>query len=154
MCGGILSTSAYNSLLSIFDKNDIDNLIHKTFKDVHFNDTGVSLGSFYSIVRKELDDFVLTQYLSVGGEIVDSCHIASIDTSMKLIYADNNIYKYNILIGADGASSFSRRELKCPANKLRVATQITIENPYSYSNLHIIGQSGYVGYSWVIPTNN
>jgi flavin-dependent dehydrogenase len=61
------------------------------------------------VKRKDLDTYLITKYISIGGRVFEKEIISAIDNEEKIVVTQNLQIKYKTLIGADGALSQVRK---------------------------------------------
>lgn len=151
LCGGLITTKAYN-LLQIIYGDLIKDLPFKKLKGFNIlnNDLSIEFNNYenYSISREDLDKFTLEQYIENGGEIIDKSTYNDIDLENKVLTVNEEKYQYSTLVGADGIFSQLRKELvnKQQEKNFALETYIPINN-----NLQIDFLDNFCGYAWIIP---
>ncbi len=154
LCGGLVTYKAYNLLLKIYG-NKIKKLDFKKFNSfkVKNNDIikEVNKQNIYSINRKELDVFIVSEFLKKGGKILDNTSFDKIDFNSKIIYTSKKKFKYKILVGADGVLSRVRKELTGKKQKMNFA--IETESSNNEKEIQIDFLNKFIGYAWTIPNN-
>lgn len=155
LCGGIITTKAYKLLLRIYGKK-IENLNFKKFDNFKVKNNGVTKEiknqNIFTIYRKELDDFVVSEFLSNGGIILDNTNYDKIDFKRNIVYISNKVFKYNNLVGADGIFSKVRKGLTNKQQRMNFAVESKCEK--SNNVLEIDFLDYFKGYAWIIPNNN
>lgn len=156
LCGGLLTEKSYILLCDIFGKELINKLpVIKHDKIIVSNSNQkleIDSINLRSIERKDLDDFVLDQYLSVGGIIIDNETYKHIDFNNNILTLNKEKYSYDNLVGADGALSQLRKNVSNKRNRICLAYEINEEkNKEEYVNIDFFDK--LYGYGWVIPNN-
>ena len=158
LCGGILTKKSYDLLSDIYG-DSIRNMEFISHNNVNIINSNKELKfdvNLYTISRKELDDFVVEQYLKIGGEILDGTTFSNINFEKKQITIKENIYIYiysfGHLVGADGTLSSIRKN----ANKKNQRMNFALEGNLSISDkkIAIYFFDKLKSYGWVIPNNN
>ena len=154
LCGGLLTQKSYDILKEIYNdeikKLDIiaykkAYIINKTEK-IKFDNINL-----YTIYRKELDDFVLNEYLKIDGEIVDNTTYTNLDLEKQKIIINNSTYKFEYLVGADGVFSQVRRNIFGCNQKKNFALESNIKT--QHQNLEIYFFDKLKSYGWILPNN-
>lgn len=111
--------------------------------------------AFRALPRKSLDDYVVRQYLSLGGDLLDKTTIQSIDEDNKIAVCINLAtkekfeIKYNVIVGADGAASTVRRLLTGKRQVCSLALEAAV--PMISQSTIIYYAPELHGYFWYIP---
>ena len=153
LCGGLLTEKSYNLLNEIY-VNDIENLNFSLYKKNYIinNSKNIEFNNFktYTINRKDLDDFVLKEYLKLNGKIMDNSKFSDLDIENKEININNEKHSFNYLIAADGIFSSVRKELT-NRNQRKV---FALENNFiteKFENLEIHFFDKLKSFGWIIP---
>lgn len=154
LCGGIITPKTYSLLISEFPKKDIDKIIKAKFSECIISDIqklNLDNIDIKIVDRKKLDDYILKQYLNLGGKIVEGSKIENIDFDNKIVVCNNKKYKFKYLIGADGTLSYVRNKLtkKIQNKNLALENFQTCTNDLNFT-IEFINK--YKGYNWIIPT--
>jgi len=154
LCGGIVTPKAYSLLTSHFSIEEIDTAVKEQLYDclvtddvqVQLNDIDIKI-----VDRKKLDDYILSQYVKLGGRVVENCKIQNIDFDNCVITANGEKYSYKYLIGADGVLSFVRKSLTGKTQNKNFALESfqTMSKQLRFT-IEFVGN--YKGYNWIIPT--
>lgn len=111
--------------------------------------------SFRALPRKYFDDYILAQYLTAGGKLLDRTTVRSIDEEKQIALCVNLAtketfeVKYNTLVGADGANSIVRRLLTGKRQKTFLALEAKV--PFITRDNLIYLSPEERGYFWYIP---
>lgn len=114
LCGGIITSKAYRLLFKIYGSKieKINFKKYNTFKVKNNNITKeIKNQTIYTVYRKDLDDFIVDEYIKNDGIILDKTSYDKIDFKNKIIYISGKPFKYNNLVGADGVFSKVRNDL-------------------------------------------
>ena len=160
-CGGGLSQKSIKLIENLLKKKIPNNIINtKTnkFKLTNNNHELCSIeldNNFYLTDRINLDNFLLNEYKSIGGKILENTKLKNIDIkNKKIICSNNKNFNYDILIGADGTNSIVRKYI-CK-NNFKKALGIETFIPIKDLNINkdiIILDIGILkdGYIWIFP---
>jgi geranylgeranyl reductase family protein len=115
-----------------------------------------------TVMRDTFDDFLVKKYLAAGGSFFDGQRADSVEETTDGIHVtiSGEVWHGNILVGADGASSFVRRAcgfgqhralLFALAAEMKVAEEVmrALGN-YACFDLDAIPH----GYGWIFPKRN
>lgn len=157
LCAGIITPKTYSLLISEFLKNDIDNIVKAQFCECDVKDKikitlkGVNLKI---IDRKKLDNYILEQYLRLGGKVSENCKIENIDFYNSIVTCNSKEYGFKYLIAADGTLSYVRKALNGKMQRKNFALESfqTITNEQLKFTIEF--KNNYKGYNWIIPTKN
>lgn len=153
LCGGIITPKAYKLMLKIY-KNKLNKLKCQKFNSFIIKNNEelkiINNNTLYTIYRKELDDFVINEYLQNGGKIIDKTDYEKIDFKNKILYLSGKTFKYKNLVGADGVFSKVRKDLTGKNQKMNFA----LEKEYSKKSkmIQINFFNNFKGYAWTIPS--
>lgn len=160
LCGGIITPKTYNLLIEEFPKKDIDNMVDVEFKKCNIIDKKTICLDKKTICldninikivdRKKLDDYILNEYLKIGGEVVENIKIEDIILSKNTIVTCDKEYRFNYLIGADGTLSYVRKTLIGKIQNKNFALE-SFQKNNSRINFTIEFLDNYKGYNWIIP---
>lgn len=154
LCGGIITVKAYKLLCKIYG-NKLEKIGFKNFNTFKVKNNSITKEIknqiIYSICRKDLDDFVVNEFLKNGGKILDNINYDTIDFKNKIIYISDNSFKYNNLVGADGIFSKVRKDLT--GKKQRMNFAIESKNNSKNEMIQIGFLDYFKGYAWSIPNN-
>lgn len=151
LCGGLLTKKSYNLLKSIFNINSTKLNFNKSTKCIINNNNNIidiDL-EIYSIYRKELDNYILNEYLNIGGELIDETQYQKLNLDNNSIEINQEEYKYNFLVGADGIFSSLRKEITGRNQDRNFAMELLDEK--KDKNLEIFFFDNFKGYGWIIP---
>lgn len=100
---------------------------------------------------KDLDDFIINEYIKNGGIILGKTNYDKIDFKNKIIYISDKPYKYNNLVGADGVFSKVRNDLtqKTQKKNFAIESECLIETEM----IQIDFLEHFKGYAWTISNN-
>ncbi len=153
LCAGIITPKTYSLLISEFPKQDIDNIIKTQFCECDIVDkTKITLKDIdIKIVdRKQLDDYILEQYLKLGGKVVEKCKIDNIDFRNSIITSNIKQYRFKYLIGADGTLSCVRKAISGKIQSKNFALE-SFQTTTEQLRLTVEFVDKYKGYNWIIP---
>lgn len=154
LCGGIVTAKAYQLLFKIYGAK-LEKINFKKFDTFKVKNNKVTKETknqtIYTIHRKDLDDFVVNEFLENGGKILDNTNYDKIDFKNKIIYISDRHFKYDNLVGADGIFSKVRNNLTGKNQKMNFA--IESENPQKNEMIQIDFLDHFKGYAWNIPNN-
>jgi hypothetical protein len=73
----MLTSKSYTTLINLFPQIEIDNLIDNQFTSLYLKFDNklrkIDNMNLRIVQRKQLDNYVLKQYLDIGGTIIDQC---------------------------------------------------------------------------------
>ncbi len=155
LCGGLLTEKSYKLLNEIY-KDEVKRLSFLEINNFSVKSNDLTLNfhnkKIYTIYRQDLDKFVIKQYLKSGGKLVNKIKYKKIDFKNKIIYTNNNKYKYNHLIGADGIFSQLRLDLTKKQQEKNLALETFVKK--NNQSLQIEFLNDFKGYIWTIPNDN
>lgn len=154
LCGGIVTSKAYKFLFKIYGSKieKINFKKYNTFKVKNNNITReIKNQTIYTVYRKDLDDFIVDEYIKNGGIILDKTNYDEIDFKNNIIYILGKPYKYDNLIGADGVFSKVRKDLTNSVQKMNFA--IEREYPIVAEGIQIDFLNHLKGYAWTVTNN-
>lgn len=152
LCGGLLTKKSYNLFCKIFEPdNDLIFEHQDNFIINNLNKKIVVNHDFYSIYRKDLDNYVLNKYLSIGGEIIDCVKSYNLELDLNALIINNKKYQYKYLIGADGVFSSLRKLITGKIQKMNFACEVVSKKT---SNLEVYFFNKFKGYGWIIPNHS
>lgn len=151
LCGGLLTKKSYNLLKSIFNINSTKLNFNKSTKCIINNNNNIINIDLeiYSIYRKELDNYILNEYLNIGGELIDETQYQKLNLDNNSIEINQEEYKYNFLVGADGIFSSLRKEITGRNQDRNFAMELLDEK--KDKNLEIFFFDNFKGYGWILP---
>lgn len=154
LCGGIVTPKAYNLLLKIYG----DKLKNVNFKKYNSfmvkNDETIKEiknQTIFTIYRKDLDDFVIQEFLKNGGKILDNTEYEKIDFKSQIIYISGKSFKYEHLIGADGIFSKVRTDLLGKNQSMNFAVESLVSTKSEIIQIDFLNH--FKGYAWTISNN-
>ena len=153
LCGGIITPKTYNLLVEEFSRKDIDNIVDIEFKECNIMDKKTICLDNINIKivdRKKLDDYILNEYLKIGGEVIENIKLNNIIFSKNTIVTGDKEYKFKYLIGADGTLSYVRKSLTGKIQNKNFALE-SFQKNNSKINFTIEFLDNYKGYNWIIP---
>ena len=149
LCGGLLTKKSYDLFFEIFENKKELNFQHQNNFIINNLDKKITIeNDFYSIYRKDLDDYVLNKYLNIGGEIIDGINSYTLKINSNTLILDNHTYKYKYLIGADGVFSNLRKLITGRIQNRNFAYEIVSDKK---SILEVYFFNKFKGYGWIIP---
>ncbi len=162
-CGGCISTKVEG----LFDF-DISGVVEKTIKGGQFTyksarpmDIISERTVGYNVMRDRFDHLLVEEAARAGAEIVEGCKVKAVadrGTHVEVTVDSGETYSASFVIGADGASGFTGREV-FGLNPKESAVSITAEVEYDASAIvenveeKLFIDFGTVpwGYGWVFP---
>ena len=158
LCGGLMSGNIFEQYEAAFGKGISDALSPIRMDTIIERGYGYEKESkrdVISLPRKRLDDYVLHRYLELEGRLVDRMATREIDDEKGIaVCEDMRIgelihVRYDRLVGADGASSVTRRLTTGRAQRVNVSVEGSVpilgkETVFDY-------HTESIGYSWYIP---
>ena len=158
LCGGLMGWCLFEQFEDVFGKEIFDALspirrdtilerccgYEKEFKTYCI-----------SFPRKRLDDYVLHRYLELEGRLMDRMATREIDDEKGIAVCEDMrngeliCVRYDRLVGADGASSVTRRLTTGRAQRVQVSVEgsVPILGEKTVFDYHMES----IGYSWYIP---
>ncbi len=152
LCGGLLSQKSYNLFKTIFNI-DNDNIPFKNSRKcvIHNGNTTLNLDiNTFSIYRKDIDSYVLEEYLKKGGQLIDNSQYEELDLEKNTLKVNSIEYKFDYLIGADGALSRLRKAITGKNANKNFALEIAYDKTPK-ELLEIYFFDNFKGYGWIIP---
>jgi len=114
-----------------------------------------------NVYREEFDTYLTDCARQSGANVVDSSRVTSIektDDGTYSVVTPNGSEKCDIVIGADGVNSFTRRHLGIEYDKKKIGvsleTEISVDQEVFdyYDNMNFYDMGSFnCGYSWVFP---
>ena len=152
LCGGLLSKKSYDLLNTIFDIDSKQIAFNKNQTCImHNNGATFNLNlNTFSIYRKDLDNYILEEYLNNGGELLDAVQYENLDLNNNTLEINNKKYQFDYLVGADGVFSCLRKEITGKIQKRNFALEVYEKKP---KELEIFFFDNFKGYGWIIPNN-
>jgi flavin-dependent dehydrogenase len=153
LCGGVVTKKAYQLLSEFYPHHQLD---FTTYSSCFIHNADKTLevpATLYTIPRKDLDDFVLREYLKFGGEIIDKTCYSMLDIYINTIIIDNVIYTFDYLVGADGVLSQVRKDVTGKMQSINFALEDTLSRKAGQAKLEISFFDSFTGYAWTIPNN-
>ena len=158
LCGGLMSGGLFGQYEDTFGKGISDAVFPIRMDSMLERCCGYEIeskGTIISLSRKRLDDYVLHRYLELEGRLLDRMATREIDDEKGIAVCEDMRngelirVRYDRLVGADGASSVTRRLTTGRAQRVNVTFEGTVpilgkEIVFDY---HIPSN----GYSWYIP---
>lgn len=157
LCGGLLTKKTYDLLCEIYTEELLSKLPLLKHNKVKISSADQNLEfkniNIYSIDRKDLDNFVLSQYIKIGGEIIEGYTYNSINFKDKILTIKEKKYFYENIVGADGALSKLKKDIihKKIKNNFAYETKATTNK---YNSLIINFFNNFKGYGWIIPNKS
>lgn len=151
LCGGLLTRKSYDLLCSIFNIDDKRLAIKKNESCIIHNNKkilDIKLNTF-SVYRSELDNYLLNEYLNIGGDLIDESQYTNLDLNNNTIEINHQKYQYDYLIGADGIFSQLRKEITGRNQRKNFALEMT--HHQINNRLEIYFFNHFKGYGWIIP---
>ncbi|MCX4255015.1 MAG: NAD(P)-binding protein [Bacilli bacterium] len=154
LCGGIVTKKSYRLLFKIYG-NNIEKINFKKYNTFKIKNNNiikeVKKQILYTVYRKDLDDFVINEYIKSGGKILDKTNYDKIDFKNKIIYISGKSFKYNNLVGADGVFSRIRKDLTKKAQKMNFAIESECLTEFEIIQIDFLKR--FKGYAWTISNN-
>lgn len=154
LCGGIVTKKAYRLLFKIYGNNieEVNFKKYNTFKVKNNNIVKeIKEQTIYTVYRKDLDDFIVNQYIKNGGIILDKTNYDKIDFKNKIIYISDKSLKYNNLVGADGIFSGVRKDLTKNIQKMNFAVESECLTKNEIIQIDFLNH--FKGYAWTVSNN-
>lgn len=154
LCGGIVTSKAYRLLFEIYGSKieKINFKKYNTFKVKNNNITKeIKNQTIYTVFRKDLDDFIVDEYIKNGGIILDKTNYDEIDFKNKIIYILGKPYKYDNLIGADGVFSKVRKDLTNRVQRMNFAIESECSTETGMIQIDFLEH--FKGYAWTVSNN-
>ena len=159
LCGGALCGEAVRAIGSVFGEDAVAQLA--PFSPPHMRsrclDREIVGGTtIATLPRKRLDDWLLARCVEAGAEVRGRVRLTSIDKASHTVTCEDARtgetlrLGYDVLIGADGAASATRRLLT--GRQQRLATAIEGPVPLLGEDILLAYHPGQAGYCWYIPT--
>ena len=149
LCGGLLTKKSYDLFSEIYEFNNelkfkhVDRFVIKNSgKDIFLDN------DFYSIYRKDIDDYVLNKYINEGGKIIDNVKSYDLDLDNNTLTICGKVYTFEYLVGADGVYSNLRKIITGRTQRRNFAYEVTGKKS---NDLEIYFFDKFYGYGWVIP---
>ncbi len=124
--GGIVTKKAYRLLFEIYS-NNIEKINFKKYNTFKIKNNKITKETknqkIYTIYRKNLDDFIINEFIENNGIILDKTNYDKIDFKNKIIYIFGNPFKYNNLVGTNGVFSKVRKDLIGKNQKMNFAIE-------------------------------
>lgn len=154
LCGGIVTAKAYRLLFKIYG-NKIEKINFKkynTFKVKNNNITKeIKNQTIYTVYRKDLDDFIVEEYIENGGTILDKTDYDKIDFKNKIIYISGKPYNYDNIVGADGVFSKVRKDLTNKIQKMNFAIESECSTKTEIIQIDFLEH--FKAYAWTVSNN-
>jgi len=160
-CGGCISTKIERTL-----GFDISGVVEDTVYGATFtykSDRKLDIISDravgYNVMRDRFDALLVDRAREAGVEVIEGCRVVSaIDEgpSVTVTTSSGDTYSARALVGADGASGYTGREL-FGLDPKEAAVSLTVEVPYDRESAGVKGRLfidfGGVpyGYAWIFP---
>lgn len=158
LCGGLMTPRSIGLAEQIFGKQQLDALFRQSFDEMlcitEKHEVLLKDVSLKSVVRRELDDMVLSSFVKLGGMFIDRCDVKDVDFDNKLVIAKHGgadrLIPYDVLIAADGAISAVRKLQggRTPMAALSLEAEVEAKPGKPLTMLY---DSGLHGYCWYIP---
>lgn len=151
LCGGLLTKKSYELFYELFPKNKLK---FKEYDHFYINNDGRRIkfnNSFKGIYRKDLDDYVLGEYIELGGEILDEVKDYDLDMANNKIKIGRKTYSYDMLVGADGV--FSQLRYRVTGKYQEKCFAYEVKAPVK-DELDIFFFKKFKGYGWIIPNKS
>ena len=161
LCGGALGVEAVDEIEAIFGEGVLAELAPARpphLRNRCLEREVVTSVPFVTLPRKRLDDWLLARCEAAGVEVRDRVRLVSIDEGARVATCENlrtgeaMQIGYDVLVGADGASSAVRRLLAGRRQRLVAA----IEGPVlpACEDVVFAHLPAKPGYCWHIPTGD
>lgn len=152
LCGGILTNKALKEL----DLLEIDYKEHlyrpKEIKLFNKNDEILSFKNektIYTIERGKLDELLLNKYFELGGTILENKNAVKVNKFKQIVETSNEeIYKYDILIIANGANTNFRRLLNEKPLEKAFCMESRAPKVVEQESINIKFVKNKIGYIW------
>lgn len=154
LCGGIVTEKSYRLLLKIYGDR-IKKINFRKFSEFRVRNDSVikeiNNQTIYTVNRKELDDFVVNEFIENGGVVVDNTCYERIDFKNKIIYVSGEGIKYNQIVGADGVFSRVRTSLINKQQKMNFAIESELMSEDNLLQIDFL--DNFKGYAWTISNS-
>ncbi len=158
LCGGILTEKSIHLLCEIFNRKDIEQLLESRFDSamIRNHDINILVGNiaYATVYRKNLDAYVLNQYLAAGGEVLEEAQVKQVDPENKSLSVNDISYSYDFLAGADGVFSPLRQLLKQKRPNKNFSVEIYHNQSGTFNQVEFFFHKKLKGYGWTIPNKN
>lgn len=119
LCGGLLTNKTIKLLEISCPHLEIEDYIMETAQvvDFYYDDKKISSMKtefqFFFTDRKVFDNLLMNEYKKLGGTLIENMRIKpeQLNLNKNLINMNNNILKYNVLVGADGCNSIVAKKV-------------------------------------------
>ncbi len=163
LCGGLITQIGVDELerLGI----DVNDEIFFKPKKVRFYDDSKEIFEYessarYAVVERMIfDNFLVSEFKTRGGKMIENEIITKIDTVGKFVETKSGtIIRYEYLVGADGANSVVRKEINNKNMKLAFCSEYTLGKEkfkkYKYDGINVLFNKIDVGFAWVFENSN
>ncbi|MBR3164452.1 NAD(P)/FAD-dependent oxidoreductase [Candidatus Saccharibacteria bacterium] len=154
LCGGLLTKRSFKLFRKNFDQNNI--LPFRKFQNFTVKTRRAATTirhDFYSISRKQLDDYLVSLYPEAGGTIFSPIKTYSLNLHKRIVTTEGGTpFSYDTLIGADGIHSKLRTILTGRSQRKNFALETQLPTNTS-AELVIHFLDDLKGYAWHIPNN-
>lgn len=155
LCGGLFLKDTAKLLVDVFHNFKLPPLtyvdsVQFVFQNESFTDKNI----FALTRRRELDTWMMQQFLARGGRLLESFHTTTIDESRHLLRGfDRRTGKkmeisYKKLLAADGTSSTVRRLLTGRMGRRVLAMELELESEGLEPGIVIVHEPALKGYLW------
>jgi geranylgeranyl reductase family protein len=162
-CGGGLQVKAVQRI-----PFDLKSVLRGTLRGITFSfglgdqySKTYHLPLFYSVLRIEFDNFLLESAQQAGANVYDNVKVLSVESlkpDLVSVKTDAGEYLCNIVVGADGANSVTRKSVNTVTDYFW-QVGLYSEVPEEYLNTHTIDYEqmrvdcGTIpsGYGWIFP---
>ena len=159
LCGGILGVVSINELVLAFGREALYELAlvhppHHRYRCL--GKESVSRCDCATVLRKQLDDWLLARYIEVDGEVRDCMRIRALDQRTRVVSCQDirtgAVYKiaYGVLVGADGALSKVRQLVTGRLQNTVMGFEGMVRS--TYEDIVFAYDLKRRGYCWYIPS--
>lgn len=154
LCGGLMTKKSYDLLCSIYNIDSEKLNVKNHNKCIINNDKNrIEIeAEIYTVHRKLLDNYILNEYINLGGEIISETRYECIDIENSVVKINNKDYQYDYLISADGVFSQVRKQISGKNQDVNFALETF--DKQGNRDIEIYFLQGFKGYGWIIPNSN
>lgn len=157
LCWWIITEKTIKLLNEIFwEKEVFDLWINKYFNWViHYDKRSLDIyvSWIYTMLRRNIDDFVLNKYLDVWWEIIDNISYEKLIFDSNIIIAAGEKYKYISLVWADWVLSKVRYDLLGSFQKRNFALEVECDLQNN-KDINIFFLKKFKWYAWILDNPN
>lgn len=154
LCGGLMTSKSLDLLNNIFGEGLAENVNLTKVEKANVASNcifEVSNIQLYTVSRRDLDSYVLREYINIGGEIRYNVKKIDFDFKENKIIMGSEVLSYGYLISADGTLSTVRKQVTNKTQSKNFALQMSIPNTSKNNIVYIEFDERIKGYNWIIP---